>query len=185
MCEKPTLEHGHFRSYIGKRNASFEDLKNQRQFRWNQKWREGLKGDSVLSQVTTVQKIAYNILDAWSARKNYTFLAILSVFRIWPISKAHQNSTRKHHPHTPKPSNLSNWHKKVPKPDSKCVMGGAASFMLLQSCEDAGLFIWSVSTLWGHPESGCILYAWVVYTCREKGYLRLQTAPRKGGGVEG
>jgi hypothetical protein len=41
------------------------------------------------------------------------------------------------------------------------------------------------STLWGHPESGYILYALVVYTCREKGYLRIQTAPKKGGRVEG
>jgi len=104
---------------------------------------------------------------------------------MWRISEAHQSSIRKHQPHIPKPSNLSNWNKEV-----QILIVNRSWVGLHPSCcyipvRMRGLFIWSVSTLWGHPESGFVLYAWVVYTCREKRHLRLQTAPRKGGGVEG
>ncbi|KPK28747.1 MAG: hypothetical protein AMK69_08385 [Nitrospira bacterium SG8_3] len=49
-------------------------LKKQRQFRWNQKWQEGLKGDSVSLQAATAQETGYNIFYAWSARSNYTLI---------------------------------------------------------------------------------------------------------------
>jgi len=37
----------------------------------------------------------------------------------------------------------------------------------------------------GSSRVGVYSLAWLVYTCREKGHLRLQTAPKEGGRVEG
>jgi hypothetical protein len=118
-------------------------------------------------------------------RPKYSYLATICDSQEIMISKPYQKLNQEtpfQYTETIQPVKLE---QESPNSDSKLSWEGLHLSCCYRPVRMRGLFIWGVSTVWGHPESGCVLYAWVVYTCREKGYLRLQTAPKKGGRVEG